>query len=65
MLSSWSGSLADIMEARVSAFTVLTQHPYQNISNAANKLIARISVRIKTERKRELLLDEEREQKFE
>jgi hypothetical protein len=65
MLSSWSGSLADIMEARVSAFTVLTQHPCQNISNAANKLIARISVRIKTERKRELLLDEEREQKFE
>jgi len=62
---SWSGSRADIMQDRTTAFQVLVGHSNPGIAKAAGDAVREITKRIDAERRREQRSDEEREQRFE
>ena len=63
--SSWSGSLADLIEKRCQAFETLRRHDRSNIRVAATTRIAEIKRWEAQERQREQAMDRQREQRFE
>ena len=64
-LGSYSGSLADIMQYRMTAFRDLVRHPNLEIAKAAGDVIHEIIGRIDEMRQLERHFDEEIEQRFE
>jgi hypothetical protein len=63
--SSWSGSRADVMQPRVDAIALLSEHERRGISDAAKLALDRLIKEIERERERDKHRDEEREQRFE
>jgi len=63
--SGWSGSLANILEVRLLAFSDLLKHSNPKIHEAVKAKVALLESRIRTERDREAAENNEREQRFE
>ncbi len=63
--TSWSGSLANILQSRADALCELIEHERNNISNAAKKIHERLIFMIERESNHEQWKDREGEQRFE
>lgn len=63
--SSWSGSLANVMQLRADAIGGLVEHESVEIAVAAKSVSAKLAQWIEHEKVREQREDEEREQRFE
>lgn len=63
--SSWSGSLANIMQLRADAFSMLSKHERPDIAKAARIVHEKIIHCIERQKEREQREDSEREQRFE
>ncbi len=63
--SSWSGSLANILQSRADAFGELIEHERDDISKAAKNIHERLILMIERQRIREQQKDRESEQRFE
>nr|WP_218165640.1 hypothetical protein [Serratia proteamaculans] len=63
--SSWSGSLANVMQPRADAIGELIKHERADIAEAAGVVYAKLVKLVEHEKMREQLKDEEREQRFE
>lgn len=63
--TSWSGSLANIWQARADAFGELIHHPRADISDAARDIHERLMLMIERQRDREQQEDRKGEQRFE
>ncbi|MFS6803151.1 hypothetical protein WKE96_09775 [Edwardsiella tarda] len=63
--SSWSGSLANILQSRANAFSELIEHERDDISNAAKNIYERLMLMIERQRNREQQEDRKGEQRFE
>ncbi|EBV4964778.1 hypothetical protein LV724_001788 [Salmonella enterica] len=63
--SSWSGSLANVMQSRADVIGKLVEHERTDISGAARAVYAELTKLIEREKVREQREDEEREQRFE
>ncbi len=63
--TSWSGSLANIWQSRVDAFSELIAHERDDISNVAKKFHERLMRMIERQRNREQQEDRKGEQRFE
>ncbi len=63
--SSWTGSLANIMQARSSAICVLSKHKRPDIAEAAKIVCEKMIQWVERQKEREQLEDSEREQRFE
>ncbi|MEI7252437.1 hypothetical protein [Pectobacterium versatile] len=63
--SSWSGSRANIMQARLMAISTLIKHERPDIAEAAKVVCEKMSQRVERQRVREQREDSEREQRFE
>jgi hypothetical protein len=63
--SGWSGSLADILEARSKAFAELVEYPNPEVRTLARAKLAILEKSIRKEREREAEEHNEREQRFE
>ncbi len=63
--SSWTGSLANIMQLRADAFGMLSKHERPDIAKAARIVHEKIIHRIERQKEREQREDSEREQRFE
>lgn len=63
--TSWSGSLANILQSRADAFSKLIEHERDDISNAAKKIHERLMLMIERQRNREQQEDRKAEQRFE
>ncbi|CAE1143980.1 hypothetical protein [Serratia sp. Tan611] len=63
--TSWSGSLANILQSRTDAFGELIEHERDDISNAAKKIHERLMLMIERQRNREQQEDRKGEQRFE
>lgn len=63
--SSWSGSLANIMQAKASAISKLLKHERTDISDAARVVCEKMIQQVERQKEREQREDSEREQRFE
>ena len=63
--SSWSGSLADVMQSRAAALGVLVDHKNVMIAVAAKSMSEKLANLIERQKERERREDEGREQRFE
>ncbi|MFK8259044.1 hypothetical protein ACFL9S_14825 [Erwinia sp. AnSW2-5] len=63
--SSWTGSLANIIQARAGAISMLTKHGRTDISEAAKVVSEKMIQCIERQKEREQREDSEREQRFE
>ncbi|HED2338277.1 TPA: hypothetical protein R4Y05_003977 [Serratia liquefaciens] len=63
--SSWTGSLANIMQARSSAIGALSKHERPDIAEAAKTVCEKMSQWVERQKEREQREDSEREQRFE
>ncbi|WP_225181184.1 hypothetical protein [Pectobacterium aroidearum] len=63
--SSWSGSRANIMQARLMAISTLIKHERPDIAEAAKVVCEKMSQWVERQRVREQREDSEREQRFE
>ncbi|MHA0878878.1 hypothetical protein [Enterobacter cloacae] len=63
--TSWSGSLANIWQSRVDAFSELIEHSRNDISDAAKKIHESLILMIERQRSREQQEDRRGEQRFE
>ncbi|MDF9722018.1 hypothetical protein P4S07_019850 [Serratia marcescens] len=63
--SSWTGSLANIMQARSSGIGALSKHERPDIAEAAKTVCEKMSQWVERQKEREQREDSEREQRFE
>lgn len=63
--TSWSGSLANILQSRAEAFSELIEHEREEISSVAKKIHDRLMLMIESQRHREQQADRKGEQRFE
>ncbi len=63
--SSWSGSLASIMQARARAISTLSKHERRDIAENAKIVCEKMSQWVEHQKEREQREDSEREQRFE
>lgn len=63
--SSWTGSLANIMQARARAISALSKHARPDIAEAAKTVGEKMSQWVARQKEREQREDSEREQRFE
>ena len=63
--SSWTGSLANIMQARARAISTLSKHERPNIAEAAKVVCEKMIQWVERQKEREQREDSEREQRFE
>lgn len=63
--SSWTGSLANIMQARSSAIGALSKHERPDIAEAAKTVCEKMSQWVEHQKESEQREDSEREQRFE
>ncbi|HGL4053742.1 TPA: hypothetical protein ACKE1F_002882 [Citrobacter koseri] len=63
--SSWTGSLANIMQARAKAISALSKHARPDIAGAAKTVCEKMSQWVERQKEREQREDSEREQRFE
>ncbi|WP_407579267.1 hypothetical protein [Citrobacter koseri] len=63
--SSWTCSLANIMQARSSAIGALSKHERPDIAEAAKTVCEKMSQWVEYQKEREQREDSEREQRFE
>lgn len=63
--TSWTGSLANIMQARSRAISTLSKHKRPDIAEAAKAVCEKMSQWVERQKEREQREDSEREQRFE
>ncbi|ETS33417.1 hypothetical protein PTE_00577 [Photorhabdus khanii NC19] len=63
--SSWTGSLANIMQARSRAISTLSKHARPDIAEAAKVVCEKMIQWVERQKEREQREDREREQRFE
>ena len=63
--SSWTGSLANIMQARSRTVSTLSQHERPDIAKAAKVVCEKMKKWVERQKEREIREDSEREQRFE